>query len=477
MNINLRNASPAYRGQWLIALAAALLAGLITGITFIKPIQAETGSVSLTVYNQDLALVQEHRTLTLKKGINEIRFTDVAALIDPTSVHFASLTDPAGTRVLEQNYEYDVVGSEKLLQKYVDQEIDLVTEDGTAYHGTLLSGTDDIILQGKEGGVNVVRRDTIREFRFPALPEGLITRPTLVWLLDAEKAGEHETEVSYLTNGLSWQADYVALLAADETSLDLDGWISLNNSSGATYTEAKLKLLAGDIHRAPPEAEAVMKLAPAAVGGGGPPVEERALFEYHVYEVQRPVTVKDNQTKQIEFVAAAGVPARKFYVFESGGDYYGGEGQARVNVKLEFKNEEKAGLGVPLPRGRVRVYKADVDGSQIFIGEDRINHTPKDEPIRLYVGDAFDLVGERKQTNYVELGDRAREESYEITLRNHKEEDVEIHVVEHLWAWAEWEITEESAEHTKLDSHTVEWVIPVPANGEAKVTYTVRYRW
>ncbi len=452
--------------------------------------QAQGNNVQLTVYNQNIALVRDSRSFELDRGVNEVRFSDVASQIDPTSVHFRSLTDPEGTTVLEQNYEYDIVGSQKLLQKYVDQEIELVIEDGSEYRGTLLSGADDIILQDADGGVTVVRLDQVRQFNFPALPEGLITRPTLVWLLDAGQPGDQDVEVTYMTNGINWNADYVVQLNQDDTASDLNGWITLDNQSGATYTDAKLKLVAGDVN--------VVRQAKAFADRGvaeemaaptaAPPVEERQLFEYHLYDVQRPVTVRDNQTKQIEFTNAAEVPTEKFFVYDGArglGFYgqavtdpgYGTYSNPDVNIYLQIQNKEEAGLGIPLPAGRVRVYKADVDGSLQFIGEDQIDHTPKDETIRLLLGNAFDIVGERRQTDFQQLGRDVIEESFEIVLRNHKDQEVEVRVVEHLFRWNEWKIVQESADHTKLDQGTVEWRLPVSADGEATLTYTVRYEF
>jgi len=451
--------------------------------------QAQDKGIELTVYNQNLALVKDRRTLKLSEGLNEVAFSDVAARVDPTSVHFRSLTDPEGTAILEQNYEYDIVGSAKLLRKYVGREINLVTEDGSAYSGTLLSGEDDIIIQAPDGEVTVVRRDAVREFTFPELPEGLITKPTLVWKLSAAQAGDQEIEVTYLTEGVNWSADYVALLAEDDKSLDLDGWVTLDNQSGTTYEDAKLKLIAGEIHRVSEEAYAVPVPMWEKAAGVPPQVEERAFFEYHLYEVKRPVTVKDNQTKQIEFVSGSSVPAEKFFVYDGAQmpfrayyrpftePSYGIPTNKKVMVMLEFHNGEEQGLGVPLPKGKVRVYKEDVDGGAEFVGEDRIDHTPKDERVRLYLGDAFDIVGERIQTDFEKLGSRTIEESFEITLHNHKEEDVEVRVVEHLYRWSEWEIMEESQAHEKLDAQTIEYRVKVPADEEAKVSYTVRYRW
>jgi hypothetical protein len=461
-----------------------------TGPGLTSVAQAQEPGTELTVYNQNIALVRDTRSFGLEQGVNEVRFSDVASQIDPTSVHFRSLTDPEGTTVLEQNYEYDIVGTQKLMQKYLDQEIDLVTQDGSEYQGTLLSGADDVILQDANGGVTVVRLGQVQQFSFPELPEGLITRPTLVWLLAAGQSGDQDVEVTYMTSGINWQADYVVQLNEDDTALDLNGWITLNNRSGATYSDAKLKLVAGDVN--------VVRQAKAAVGwdmvleaeapAAAPAVEEREFFEYHLYDVQRPVTVRDNQTKQIEFTSATDVPAEKFFVYDGApglGFYgyaisdpgYGTYSNPDVNIYLQIENEEESGLGIPLPAGRVRVYKADVDGSLQFVGEDQIDHTPKDESVRLLLGNAFDIVGERRQTDFQQLGRDVIEESFEITVRNHKDEDVEVRVLEHLFRWSEWEIVQESADHTKLDQSMVEWRLPVPADGETTLSYTVRYEF
>lgn len=481
--------------QWLwvslVVLGALLGAQLLGSERAVVPVAAQNQGLELAVYNQDVALVKDQRTLDLSPGVNEVRFTDVAALIDPTSVHFRSLTDPAGTVVLEQNYEYDLVGSAKLLQKYVDQSVRVVTEDGKEYSGTLLSGTDDVILQAADGQVTVLKLDKIREFSFPALPEGLITKPTLVWELESTQGGKQDIEVTYLTNGINWKADYTAVLADDEKTLDLNGWVTLDNRSGASYRQARLKLIAGDIHRVPVEGYAFEeKVMLAATPAPAPQVTERPFFEYHLYEVQRPVTVKDQQTKQIEFVTGNGIPADKFFVYDGAqmqfwGYYqpmtdpsYGTSTNKKVMVMLEFRNGEKEGLGIPLPAGTVRVFKKDVDGSTLLVGEDAIDHTPKDEKIRLYIGDAFDLVGERIQTDFrIDTDKRWMEESYRITVRNHKAEEVTVRVVEHMFRWSEWKVLEASQEYEKLDAQTIEFRVPVKADGEAVVTYTVRYEW
>ncbi|OQY25834.1 MAG: hypothetical protein B6I34_01380 [Anaerolineaceae bacterium 4572_32.1] len=471
----------------LLALAVLVSLGRPALLGQVQVTQAQGEGVELTVYNQNMALVIDRRSMDLVAGLNEMQFTDVASQIDPTSVHFRSLTDPEGTVVLEQNYEYDLVSTSKLLAKYIDQEIVIVTEDGTAYMGTLLSGVGDIILQAPDGQITVVKLDTVKDFSFPALPQGLITRPTLVWLLEADEPGTHDTEVTYLTGGLNWRADYIVVLSDDDAKLDLTGWVTVDNRSGATYEEAKLKLVAGDIHRAEEMDRVVEKQVYAEAEAVAPSVEERTFFEYHLYEVQRPVTVKDNQTKQIEFSSTTGVPVEKFYVYDGAparfygrvvdDSGYGSVTDKKVAVLLKFVNGEEQGLGIALPKGTVRVYKKDTDGSELLIGEDSIDHTPKDEAIQLSLGNAFDVVGERVQDDFNRLGERSIEETFTITLRNHKEEDIEVRVVERLYRWSDWEIVRETEEHTKVDAQTIEWRLKVPADGEVSVTYTVRYRW
>lgn len=475
------------RTPLLVALLA--LGGMALVFVAVAPglADAQNNGVELTVYNSNIALIKESRQFELEAGVNTVQVNDVPAAILPETVHFRSLTDPDAV-VLEQNYEYDIVGSQKLLQKYLDQKIDVVTADGTVYSGTLLSGANDLILQDKDGGVQVIKFDQVRQYSFPALPDGLITRPTLVWLVDAAKAGKHDTEIAYLSNGMNWSANYVLMLAADSKSLDLNGWITLDNHSGATFRDAKLKLVAGDIHRAAAAVSGdVYKREETMVAyTPQPQVEQREFFEYHLYEVQRPVTIKDNQTKQVEFVTANNVPASKNFVFDASMPFqpygpifdpgYGSTGNTKVTVQLSF-NTGKDGVNAQLPKGVVRLYQADVDGSPLLIGEDNIDHTPKNEDVTLTIGQAFDLVGERTQTDFKRLGDKTIEESYKIELRNQKaDEDVVIKVIEHMFRGSDWEIVKASDEgFSKIDAHTISWDVPVKAQGKATITYTVRY--
>lgn len=455
-------------------------------------VEAAEGGLALTVYNQGTALVRDRRSFTFRRGMNEVSFSEVAASIDPTSVLFHSLTDPDGTMVLEQNFEFDLVGVAALLEKYLDQTIQLVAEDGTEHRGTLLSGRGDIILQSTAGEVTVIPLARVAQFSFPELPEGLITRPTLVWRLFADREGAQDVEVTYLTGGVNWTADYVVLLNRDDRALDLDGWVTLTNSSGAIFQDARLKLIAGDLQRLlQPGLTAMDAVFEAERIAAAQPVQERPFFEYHLYEVPRPVTVRDQETKQIEFVAASAVPAEKFFVYDGLGcssyfwycffagypqtePSYGVASNPKVMVMVEFDTEE---VEADLPAGRVRVYQEDVDGAALLIGEDQLDHTPRGENVRLYVGDAFDIVGERVQTDFRRPSDHSLEEAFEITLRNHKDEDVTVRVVEHLFRWSEWKILESNADYDKLDSSTIEFRVRVPANGERTVRYTVRYTW
>jgi hypothetical protein len=488
-----------YKQKWLrrlLILAAvsmvAVACAWFGGDDGSTAVEAANGGISLTVYNEGTALVRDRRQFDLEEGFNQVSFTEVAASIDATSVLFMSLTDPDGTSVLEQNFEYDLVGTGALLERYLDEEIVVVTTDGTRYSGTLLSGRGDLIIQSPDGQVSVIKLENVQELTFPELPDGLITRPTLVWHLLAERGGAHDVEVTYLTGGINWQADYVLLLSEDEQSIDLDGWITLSNSSGASFVDAQLKLIAGDLQRvAQQRAAGDMDYIEMEESMGAAPVEQREFFEYHLYEIPRPVTVGDNETKQIEFVSVTSVPASKFFVYDGlqcASNYwacqfygyantdpsYGIASNPKVMVMVEFDTEQ---VEADLPRGRVRLYQEDVDGAALLVGEDTIDHTPEGEIVRLYVGDAFDIIGERIQTDFRRPSSNTLEEEFEITIRNHKDEPVDIRIVEHMLRWSEWTILASSDDYTKMDSSTIEFNVTVPANGEVTVTYTVRYRW
>ncbi|HOS92195.1 MAG TPA: hypothetical protein PLQ54_02690, partial [Armatimonadota bacterium] len=350
--------------------------------------------------------------------------------------------------------------------------------------------TQEGVLLGAEGGRPGVVRigdeivlDPQGTVILPKLPEGLIVRPTLVWDLATQKAGKHQVELSYMTGGLTWAADYVAVVNQDDTKADLNGWVTLTNMSGARYPDATLKLIAGDVRRVQPEEPEMMYAGAAvmreAVADKG--FQEKAFFEYHMYTLQRPATIAENETKQVTLLGAPGVAIKKVYVFDPatapvvyspGGD----TNKRKVQVKIEVANNEASGLGMPLPKGKVRVYKADTDGSLQFVGEDLIDHTPKDETVRLHIGDAFDLIGERKVMDHRQLGDRAQQEKIEFSLRNHKEKDaVEITAVEHLWG--DWTIEGETTPFVKKDARTAEFTVTVEPGQEKTISFTVTTRW
>lgn len=446
-------------------------------------------SVAITAYNEGTALIQDRRTLTLAAGENVIDFSDVAGTIDPTSVSFKSLSDPEGTYVIEQNYVYDLVGKFALLERYLDETIQVTAEDGTQYVGQLLSGrTGDIILKTASGEVQVIGIDKVRDLTFPSLPNGLITRPTLRWVVFSATGGTQQIELTYLAYGMSWTADYTLLLATDNARLDLNGWVTLNNTSGTTYPQATLKLVAGDVNRVKalePMMRDMMFEATAAPHGAG--VEQRDFFEYKLYQVQRLVTIADNETKQIEFVTSANVPARTFYVYSGApayynygyaltDAYYGQTSVTTVSNYLEFSTGAEDGANADLPAGRVRVYQSDVDGAALLIGENRINHTPKGETVQIYLGNAFDLVGERTQVSYRAITSNVYQETFEIKLRNRKTSgEVEVRVPETLFRWNNWQILESSLPFTQLDANTIEYRVNVPAGEEVTLRYTVQY--
>jgi len=466
------------------------LAGAVVAAMIVASAAARAGpapdkeGVSLTVYNQDFAVVKEVRKLTLDAKTALVRFRDVAKKIDPTSVHFRSLTDPAGTAVLEQNYEFDLVSADKVLDKYIDKKLGVVTKQGTKYEGTLLAfDKGQLVIQGNAGLFMVQRPDNVQNIEFGALPEGLLTRPTLVWKVAAEKIGDHLAQVTYQTTGLSWRADYSIIVSPDDAQMDLSGWVTVTNQCGAGFKDAGLKLMAGDVRRVQPVREFARKAAALAEEKGAADkggFEEKTFFEYHMYTLDRPTTVNDNQVKQVELLTAAAVPVTKRYVFEPGGRYWHkryGEGDFyKINVYIEFKNSKEAKLGMPLPKGKVRVYKRDpVDNDLEFVGEDQIDHTPRDEQLKLYVGDAFDIVGEQKVTDHKQ-GERWSEDAVRIELRNHKDADIIVRIRERL-SGGQWEITAKSQDYKKIDANTIEFDVPVKANGKAEVTYTVHYRW
>ncbi len=421
----------------------------------------------VTVYNQNLGLVKEQREVELKSGETSFRFEDVPSKIDETSVHLKSITYPGNVAILEQNYQYDLVSERKLMSKYIGKELKVNLTENRTQQGKLLTISDNIVLMDENGKVNIINWDSVRDITFPKLPEGLILKPSLFWLLDVNRGGKQKVEISYLTEGLNWEAKYVAVVNQDDTRLSVDGLVILNNNCGMTFTNTKLKLVAGEIHRVREERRRPT-LEFAAAKGRGAEFEEEAFFEYHLYTLQRPTTLKDNETKEITLFPTAEVNTDKIYTYEP-------TRSDNVKVELEFKNSSQAGLGIPLPKGIVRVYKEDSEGMLQFVGEDKIDHTPKDEKVRVYLGNAFDIVGERTVTAHRKISDRTTQETISIKLRNHKDEDCEIVVVEH--PYGDWIVTSSNYDYQKESSRKLVFKIPVPKDEEVELVYTVRMSW
>jgi hypothetical protein len=459
------------------------LTAFLIALTFVVGAFAQSPrEVSITIYNNDLGLVKDIRKLDIKKGATTLDFNDVASQIDATSVNFRCLDD-VSVQVLEQNYLYDLVSSESLLKRYLGKNIEVIGEDGKSYRGQLMSyDSKNLVLNNADGEVLVISLDKISNYKFPSLPEGLLLKPTLRWMVDSPSSGAKRCEVSYLTNGISWQSDYVAVVSSDDSQLDLSGWVTITNNSGTGYENAALKLVAGDVHRVTPQPRGggIRDNIYMAKSESAPQFQQEDFFEYHLYTLSRPATVHDREIKQLSLFPSTRTKARKVYIFDAGGgDYYYGNNQDKVKIKanLEFENSEKAGLGMPLPKGKLRVYKADSKGALQFAGEDMIDHTPKDEKVRVYLGDAFDITGSHKVTNHENLdalGNHYRE-SYEINLKNHKKENIVVTVVERTLGWREWEIKKNSLEFKKVDNYKVEYEVSVPANGEATLSYTIEY--
>ncbi len=462
---------------WFVITVVAVLTIGIVGMSnpTIQAAETPRNGLELTVYNNNLGVVKERRTMELPTGIGTLNFTDVATAIDPTSVKFRSLSS-AGVRVLEQNYEYDIINDAKLLQKYLGQKIRLATVKGETIEGYLMSGGEDLILASAPNGgeIKIVKAAQIQSMAFPELPGGLVVRPTLVWLLsNPEKAGSQQVEVSYMTEGLSWKADYVAVINSNDDRVDLVGWVTLDNQSGAEYRDVRLKLVAGDVNRVSAEDKQNTRLylMKAAAVPEAASFQEQSFFEYHLYTLNRSTTLKNNQLKQVELLTANNIPVKKLFIYEGTAD------PKKVKVMLEMKNSKENNLGMPLPQGRVRVQKADHEGALQLVGEDRIDHTAKDEKVRIFLGNAFDIVGERVKTSVKELSGNSREETYQITLRNHKPEAVTVTAVEQLSGWNEWQIVKTTHRYDKTEAGKAEFTVTVPANGQEVINYTVRYKW
>ncbi len=469
----------------LLGLAVARPGGAQDEALRLRIGQDSRESVMVTVYNNNYGLVREVRRADLPVGTLELEVSDVAEQIDPTSVAFKSLTAPGAVGILEQNYRYDLLSPDTLLERFIGRPIRITTTrrstEGDDVEieraGTLLSLNGGRIVQFSDGEVAINPPGSIS---VAEVPDNLLARPTLVWLLGNRQGGEQRLEVSYLTNGMNWKADYVAVINAQDTALDLTGWVTLENHSGTAYADAQLKLIAGDVRRVEKRPKRRLHLAAMAMEeGAARQFEEKSFFEYHLYTLARRTTLANNETKQMTLLEGLDVPATKIYAVESPpwtvqADVRGAE-KRDVQVMIEFENREENNLGMALPAGRVRVYKADTDQSLQLVGEDQLDHTPKNEKIGLILGNAFDIVAERSRSDYRKIADHVVEMGYKITIRNHKDEPVTVNVIEHVHG--DWEIIKESIPHQKRDSRTIAFEVPVQSDGETILSYRVRVRW
>jgi hypothetical protein len=464
-----------------LAVPGALQAqeGAQDGVPTYRSTAEDRRSVALTVYNQNFGLVREIRDLRLARGRVALEFGDVASTIQSETVHIRPVGGPP-LDILEQNYQYDLLSPQKLLEKYVGRNVRIYRwneKEGKeeAVTAEVLAVNQGTVLRiGDEITFNYPGR-----IAFAEVPEDLIARPTLVWLLDS-RAERQTVEASYLAGGLNWKADYVMVLDRDDAKADLQGWVTLTNQSGTTYRDAELKLVAGDVQRVQ---DRQARMAPQAMvmdEAGRKDFAEEAFFEYHLYTLDRPTTIRNNEQKQVSLLEAPGFDVTKRLIYYGQMQWYRGSyGQIssnqKVGVYIDFENSEANRLGMPLPAGVVRVYKEDASGAQQFVGEDRIDHTPRDEKVRIKMGEAFDVVGDRRQTDFDALGGCTTESAWEITLRNHKDEDQEVQVMEPVGG--DWTILSSSHPAEKIDAFTFRFTVRVPARGETTITYRVRVRW
>ncbi len=467
-----------------------VLFGLVSSVALAQNVMKSTlddqSSIEVTVYNSNLGLVKDTRNITLTKGAGQLHFMDVASAIMPETVHIKSLNKTEGLSVLEQNFEYDLINETKLLDKYVGKKIKLLKENPynsqkETVEATLISNNNGQVYQvGKEIYLGFPGQKIL-----PEIPENLIAQPTLTWNYETPTDGKQAVEVSYLTNNINWKSDYVLVLDSEDRKAGLSGWVTLNNQSGTTYKNAKLKLIAGKVNRVQAQSRQtdMMYAEKATLGGSAAPAfVEQSFFEYHIYDLQRPTTIKDNQVKQvlllegkdIKTVKEFTVAGNSSYFFQ---DYRSGDNKVPVNVSVSFKNSKENNLGMPLPSGIMRLYKADNSESLQFIGEDNIEHTPKDENIHLKIGEAFDIVAERKQTDFRVVSRNVYESSWEVTLRNHKKEDVTVAVIESLASYGQWRVLSSSIPFEKQDVSTIKFNVAVPKDGEVTLTYQIQVKY
>jgi hypothetical protein len=451
---------------------------LVSAQDVFKSTVDDQAGVEVTVYNNNLGLVKDTRNINLPKGTGELRFMDVASGIMPVTVYAVSLNAPEKFTVLEQNYEYDLMDSEKLLDKYIGKKIKLIEWKSYQDRKDIVEAE---LLSNNKGQIYKIDGEIYLGhpgYRvLPEIPENLIAKPTLMWLYENQYEKPNKIEVSYLTGNINWKADYVLVVDENDTRAALSGWVSLDNRSGALYKDAKLKLVAGEIGRAKEDIFDGFAEKSMSVGARALQFEEKAFFEYHIYDLQRRTTIKNNQIKQINLLDAQGIKTQKDFIVYGIKNYYTRQynpdnKKQPVYVYIKFDNTEKNNLGMPLPAGIIRLYKEDSSKSLQFAGEDRIGHTPKDEEVKLKVGEAFDIIAERVQTDYRQLTTNLYETEWEITLRNHKQDSVRIGIIEPVFG--NWKVMENSHDYKKLDAFTIRFDIDVPKDGEVKVKYRLR---
>jgi hypothetical protein len=442
----------------------------------------DQSELSITVYNSDIALVRDVRNLKLPTGTFDLQFMDIAATVNPATVHFRSLSEPSALGVVEQNYEYDLLEPDKLLRKYVGRDVTLVRtrqDGGTTrqeeVRARLLSYNNAPVWQIGDEVVTGLHADHIR---FPELPGNLYSRPTLIWTLENGGAASHRVEASYLAAKLAWNADYVLTVGRDDQAADLDGWVTLTNGSGTAFRNAKLQLVAGDLNRVRQELRSMDMLTSARAAEAKAPMQQEAFSEYHLYTLGKRTTINNSETKQVSMLTGTGVPVQKRYVVNGQQFYYhnrqhpGAPIKDQVQVFYQFRNEQKGGLGLPMPAGVVRVYQGDSKGGVHFVGEDRINHTPKDETINIRIGSAFDVVCDRNQIDFEKISTNVHEVEYEVTLRNHKATPVRVEVNEPVGGT--WRMLASTHEWKKTAAWAAQFDVPVSADGVATLRYRVR---
>jgi hypothetical protein len=495
------------RLRWILASAVALIAGAALVYAFhpahkvyaaqekdaVRTASADQTTslgdqteLAVTVYNSNIALVRDVRQLALPSGAFRLKFTDIAATVNPATVHFRSLNEPEKLGVIEQNYEYDLLEPAKLLHKYVGKEVTLVRsyqDSGTTKHEEVKA----VLLADNNGPVWKIGNDIVtgmfaESYRFPEVPANLYERPTLLMSLENSGARKQQIEASYLATNLSWNADYVLTVGRDDKAADLDGWVTVVNNSGTSFRNTRLQLVAGELNRVPTESRIrAMDMVAAAPAKAREQFQQESFSEYHLYSLGRKTSIEDKETKQISLLQGSGVPVEKIFVVNGQNYYYhnqqtpGAPLKDPVMVYYKFKNEEKAGLGIPLPAGNVRVYQKDSKGGILFAGEDRIDHTPKDENVNIHIGNAFDVVAEHKQTDYKRIDTHVWEMEFEVTLRNHKDSPIIVQVNEPIGG--DWEMLSSSYKFTKTAAFAAQFNVPVDKNGTSVLKYRIRARW